>query len=500
MPPRTSQAPGRVRRAAAHAAKGAALALLFANVASASPDGAEPPAKAEKKDDARAAGSVLLLPVSIVRAAEPESDRPPAATARPAAKDAAAVAQGRKLDAILSDGVQDLGLTLDLSDRPSLQPADLTEVELVALAAKGGRWVVAPSIDTRGSDLLVRIVAVAPSSSVAWVRTERMKPGDLPVRGVVMLRDLVEARGGRAPGDRVPSGRAPSAEAAPSLAVPARSQGRAILAVNAAFFGGFVGYSIQRSSGSDDPRLLYPLMALGATVGIGASTIVAEEWDVGVGDAWYLSAGAWWPAMSGMFIAQGRATAQTSERYTYGLVGAGSGLGLATLSLAIGGGMSEGGALMTHSGGALGTFLGAMTEFARRGTTEGDPPYRGLGYGAAVGVTVAGALATQVAVEPSRVLLIDLGAGVGGLVGAAATSPFIFGSDKTKVDYRAFVLTTMSTTAVGGAAAWFWSRKAGGGHALGTVGVPFAGIIGESHGPDGKPIPVFGAGLRGELR
>jgi hypothetical protein len=105
-----------------------------------------------------------------------------------------------------------------------------------------------------------------------------------------------------------------------------------------------------------------------------------------------------------------------------------------------------------------------------------------------------------VSVDPSRVLLIDLGAGVGGLVGAAATSPFIFGRDKSKVDYRAFVLTTMGTTVAGGVAAWFWSRKATGGRSIRDLGVPYAGIIGESYGPDGKPVPIFGAGLQGQLR
>jgi hypothetical protein len=500
MHSRRSRGRWRVRSAAAHLARGAALTLLVTNAALAVPDAAEPAPRGEKGDEARQGGSVLLLPVWIVRAREPGPDRPSAAPARPAVKDAAAIAEGQKLDAVLSDGVQDLGLTLDLSGRPSIEPADLTEADLVDLAAKGGHWVIAPSIDARSSDLLVRIVAVAPSSNVASVRTERMKPSDLPLRGVVMLRDLIETRAPRGAADHGRARRADSADVPQPLAIPARSQGRAILAANAALFGGFVGYSIQRSSGSDDPRLLYPLMALGATVGIGGATIVADEWDVGVGDAWYLSAGGWWPALAGLSIARGKQNSQTSERYTYGLVGAASGLGLATFSLAVGGGMSEGGALMTHSGGAIGTFLGAMTEFAYRGTTEGEAPYRGFGYGAAAGVTVAGVLATQVSVDPSRVLLIDLGAGLGGLVGAAATSPFIFGRDKSQVDYRAFVLTTMGTTVVGGAAAWFWSRKTGGRRANPGVGVPFAGIIGESFGPDGKPVPVFGAGLRGELR
>ena len=44
-----------------------------------------------------------------------------------------------------------------------------------------------------------------------------------------------------------------------------------VLAVNATLYGGVVGYSIQRSSGSEDPRLLYPLLAVGAGIAGGSA-------------------------------------------------------------------------------------------------------------------------------------------------------------------------------------------------------------------------------------
>jgi hypothetical protein len=344
--------------------------------------------------------------------------------------------------------------------------------------------------------MIVRLVAVAPGSKVAVVRTEAVKSADLPVRAVVMLRDIMAVRP-TATGE--PPRRSPDRiEAPPAFAVPARSQGRSVLALNGALFGSFIGYSLQRGSGGDDPRLLFPLMALGTGLGLGASTIVAEEWDVGLGDAWYLSAAAWWPALSGLFLARSRADSDPSTEYSYALIGALSGLGLATTSLALGGGMSQGGALMAHSGGAFGNLLGALTELTVRGeaTLKGDPPYRGLGYGAGIGVVLAGAAAIKNDIEPSRVLAIDLGAGLGGLAGAAVTSPFIF-RQRTATGDRTFLVTTMGCTIAGGVAAYWFTRKPSAPKSAAPSVFPYAGPIGESIAPSGARSPVVGVALSG---
>src|SRR5258708_39064903 len=66
---------------------------------------------------------------------------------------------------------------------------------------------------------------------------------------------------------------------------PLRSQGRAILAVNAGLFGAFASFGLEKASGSDDPRVLYPLLALGTGSGVGAALLVADEWDVTTGAA-----------------------------------------------------------------------------------------------------------------------------------------------------------------------------------------------------------------------
>ena len=433
---------------------------------------------------------MLLLRTAIVGASESSG-----AASRPSSRELLANAQAQKLDVLLGDAIQDLGLTLDLSERSTQEAAEFTDVELVARAAKRGRWVIYPSIDARGSEPVVRLAGVAPGTKTVIVRVEPVKSAELPVRAVVMLRDVVSRRGAYS----TEPARATPLEPRPSFAVPARSQGRAILAFNSALFGGFVGYAVQRGSGSDDPRLLFPLMALGTGLGLGASAIVSEEWDIGIGDAWYLSAGAWWPAISGLFIAKSRRDVDPPSEYGYALVGSLAGLGLATTSLAIGGPMSEGGALMTHSGAAFGLVLGGMTELAIRDNGSGKTPYRGLGIGTGAGVLIAGAAARWVTVEPSRVLIIDLGAGIGGLAGAAAASPFIV-KDRTEGGDRAFLLTTMGTTVAGGVAAWLWTRKSTPAPPAKALSLPHFGVGIIAAAPPGfVSDPAIGLDVSGPL-
>src|ERR1019366_4530472 len=127
---------------------------------------------------------------------------------------------------------------------------------------------------------------------------------------------------------------------------------------------------------------------------------------------------------SGFLIAAGQDVQPLTDRYSWGVGGGFLGLGLATLALTRTT-MDDGDATLTHSGGALGLLLGGTVDWIARGVTT-VTPYSGMGYGSAIGLVGAGFLATQVTVSPSRVLLIDLGAGGGALVGAAAASPLIF--------------------------------------------------------------------------
>src|SRR6185436_19353304 len=133
-------------------------------------------------------------------------------------------------------------------------------------------------------------------------RVERVGSADVSARGLVLLRDLLSSTQG--PTD-IASPR-PQESATSGIMTPLRSQGRAVLAANAALFGAFMAFSVQRASGSEDPRLLYPLLTLGTGLGLGSALLVAEEWNVSTGAAWTLAGGAWWGAASGILIANGR--------------------------------------------------------------------------------------------------------------------------------------------------------------------------------------------------
>jgi hypothetical protein len=317
--------------------------------------------------------------------------------------------------------------------------------------------LLSPSIRIEDSRIEIRLVLADADSKSLHVRVELTSKQELHVRAAVMLRDLV-VEAGRSSSNSQSAAQDHGQPLHGTLASPASSTGRIVLGVNATLFGGMLGYSIQRASGSEDPRLLYPLLALGAGVGLGGSIIAAEEWDVGVGDAWFLSAGAWWPTVAGQLIYAGRFGTDPhaeTERWSAGLIGGMTGLGVATLGLALGH-MSDGGALLAHSGGGVGLVLGGVTEALVRGDVM-HTPLAGMGYGAALGWMASAALATQVRPATARVVAVDLGALLGGLGGAALASPLVFG-EPTPDQQRAFVGAIGAATLGGGIVSWIVTR------------------------------------------
>jgi hypothetical protein len=274
-----------------------------------------------------------------------------------------------------------------------------------------------------------------------------------------------------------------------------RSQGRAVLAVNAGLFGGFTAFSAQRASGSTDPRVLYPLLALGSGIGVGGALLVADEWDITAGDAWFLSGGAWWGAASAFLIAAGKEVEPLDDRYAWGVGGGLIGVTFATFALTRTT-MDDGDAMLANSGGAVGLLLGGATELLYRGMTTAEiTPNTGMGYGTAVGLLAAGALATRVTISPSRVLLIDVGVGGGALLGAAVGSPLIF-QNPTAAKTRGWLSTSIGGSLLGGALAWWLTRDAASSGKAALAGAPTVGIIGESQTPRG-PVPAYGIGWAG---
>ncbi|WP_437808966.1 hypothetical protein [Sorangium sp. So ce1078] len=482
--------------------RGRASALAFAAAFTAALPAPAEPAKFGRA--APPAGSGQASPTGSGRPARPARSAVvlPTALAPDAAERAAPLASA--LDGLLSDTAQDLGLSVDLADRAAARSRP-DEAELMERARSSDRLFIAPSLDLRGDEVELRLALASGGARSLRVRVERVARDDLAVRAAVMLRDLVaELDGGAA---AVP----PLGQAAPCaercrgrLATPARSLGKATLAANATLYGGLVGFSIQRSSGSDDPRLLYPLLAVGAGIGLGGAIIIAEEWDVGVADAWYLGSGTWWPTIAGHLIYQGRfaehAEDPGQERWASGLIGGTAGITLAALGLSLGR-MSEGGALMAQSGGGLGLMLGGLVEWAARGDVQ-RTPIAGMGYGAALGWLAAAAAATQLDITASEVLTVDVGALLGGLGAAALASPLVFESP-TEAQQRAWVGATAGGFLLGAGVAWCVTRPAAAGArgaspSWNRFGLPMLGVIGESV-VGSRRAPALGLGWQGAI-
>jgi hypothetical protein len=406
--------------------------------------------------------------------------------------------QAQELDATLRDALQDLGMHVPIGEP---QAATATrDIDLVERAASGadGTWVVSPRIEPGdGGAYLVRILAVAPKSKEIRTRVELVKAPDVAARGLVMLRDLVRTN---APAP-------PPAPCPPATVQPApvqRSAGRAVLAINGTLFGGFVAYGLHRVTRTDDSfgdaRVAIPLATLGAGVGLGASLLVAEEWDITPAMAWYVAAGTWWGVAAGLFFASGFDIGRSpgssiNDRFYVAISGGGIGLSLATFALTRKR-VDEGGMLLTHSSAAMGLLVGGLVEVMANGPNDpfARPPSTGWGFGTAFGLVGGGTLALLVRVPPTRVLLVDLGSVLGGLAGAAAGSPLIVDNkepDKT----RGWAIATLAGAVAGtGAAIWF-TRSIKPPAIAWRFGTPYVGMIGTPL-REGDP-PAMGVGVHG---
>lgn len=446
------------------------------------------------------------LPVVIWPTLTPAGDAPAAgALRRPQlATERTVFERAQELDATLRDAVQDLGFTLFVADTGPA-PGRTRDADLLRRAGSsaagvgqdGGTWVVSPRVESAGGDAyVVRIVAVPPQGRELRVRVETVQGDSVSARGLVMLRDLLSpqtAAQATVEGDLERKGKGNTQ----GVMAPPRSEGRAVLAVNAGLFGAFTAWSLQKASGTDDPRVLYPLLALGTGIGVGGALLVADEWDVTTGDAGFLAAGAWWGAASALLIGVGRGVEPINDRYTWGVAGGLIGLSLATFGVTQRR-MDEGGATLAHSGAAFGLLAGGAVEMFYKGTTTNIQPYTGMGYGTGIGVVAAGTLATLFPVSPSRVLLVDVGLGGGALIGAAAASPLLF-ENVTEASTRAWLSATMAGSLVGGAAAWWLTRN--GEPAKVTSwqnGLPSAGVIGTSPTRGGE-VPIYGVAWSGNM-
>jgi hypothetical protein len=438
-----------------------------------------------------------------------------AATARPTVLLATVIAEGgalhapapadaelgplaASLDALLTDTAHDLGLAVVSGPRAALDPAHLGDAELLSQARSSGGVLVLPSlraVPNAPRDVEIRIAVAAPSARSLLVRSERVARDDVPVRAVIFLRDLVADLGG--------SSVVVAARPAPLGVItrpPAPGTGRPVLLVASTIFGAFAGYSIQRSSGSSDPRVLYPLLAVGAGIGLGASIIAADEWEVSAGEAWYVAAGAVWPTLAGHLLYEGRFSPRVeNDRWVFGLVGGTTGLTLSVLGLTLHG-MSDGGALLATSGGSFGLVFGGLTEALVKGDIH-HTPFSGMGYGAGLGWLVAAAAATQLRVSPGRVLTVDLGTLIGSLGGAAVGSPLLL-HEPDAARQRGWLAATGGGALVGATIALIASRGSKSAaspskrHARLPPVMPSIEVLGES-ALGALRAPIVGVSVRG---
>src|SRR5690606_16614266 len=147
--------------------------------------------------------------------------------------------------------VQDLGYTLDVAD-PGPAAGHARDIDMLERAqhssphgsspTDAGTWVVSARLEQGSGDTyLLRMVAVAPRSKQLRVRVERVSGADVAVRGLVLLRDLLAST----PISVESTGPRPQESAGTGIMAPLRSQGRAVLAANAALFGAFMAFSVQ---------------------------------------------------------------------------------------------------------------------------------------------------------------------------------------------------------------------------------------------------------------
>jgi hypothetical protein len=345
----------------------------------------------------------------------------------------------------LEEGALDLGLQ-PLWLAPSTGAA-LDEAALLAHASQG--WSAAFELQRAEHGIEVRLIAVAPKQSLLRVRRETATQDNLEVVLLRLLRDVARPTASLDGQCGCQTNSQDGADSELGQPAPRDLDGRAYLAVTGAMVGGYTGYALEHIAGSGNPRIIYPLMTVGAGVGVAASLVAADEWHVSMGEAWYLSAATLWSTASALLISDGVKLSDPSHRHAYGLLGTATGLSLGTLAVATSD-IGQGSALVTQSGAIFGGLLGGVGERLVN-TDLTKPPTLGLGLGLGIGALGAGFAATRLpSPDPSRVVYIDLAAFLGALTGAAVASPAIVGRTVTQTETRLWLGSVLLGTLIGG--------------------------------------------------
>lgn len=234
------------------------------------------------------------------------------------------------------------------------------------------------------------------------------------------------------------------------------SQGKATLAAAGALFGGYLGFAIENVGGSADAALVYPLVALGAGVGVATALVAAEEWPVSRPRAWYIAGGGFWLTGAAVLVAYEQDLAHASDRYPYGLIGTAVGIGVAS-AVSSYREVSEPQALLSHEGGAFGTLAGGLID---RLVNPDDArlPALGMGVGGSVGWLTASLIGPFLLPElsSSRVLFAGLGGSLGALAGAAVASPALVNADRREPKKEGILFASALGGLVLGSVVGYW--------------------------------------------
>lgn len=370
----------------------------------------------------------------------------------PTVADGEVRARADELDATLREAIEDSGFSLAIPDADELARG-LRDSSLVERATAGehGRWVLSPRLEREAGRWHLRFVAVAPGDRELRVRIDEATTLDLPARALVALRQLLLRRSASQP--VAPPIESPeSSSARNGVLAPPRTSGRMTLALTGAAFGAFGGYAVERSSGSSDSRLVFPLIAVGSTVGAGAAILAADEWNLASDSAYAVGLGVVTGTIGGYALGRQYASGNPEiSPFAYGVSGGVVGLALSIRAVSLSTGTDV--APIIASGAFLGALGGGLTARMIDGGLHASPTL-GVGEGIGAGLVAAAVLASVAQPDPNHLVNVDFGAGLGALVGAAAGSPFLLQSATTSTD-RAFLACTTGGALAGGILGWW---------------------------------------------
>lgn len=446
------------------------------------------PAPNRSEGEARAAGSSSQMPPPGIQASErhdasdldpslrsnAETAAPPVSPAQNAPPDQRIATH--ELDRVLSEAANDLGLEVQrVSPTTFGDELDYTAWEVGLGTPAPGHVNMGTILERSQGQWFARIVLAFPDGTFRSVRTT-VTEANYEVPLIKALRQLT-------PRAAAPQSAAVSPAALPHANSERHSEGRPILAANGALLGGYVGFTLENAGGVAETRLVYPLIALGAGVGLAASLIVADEWDVTRADAWYVSAASTWLTAGAILVANDLDLRHATDRYSYGLIGTAAGLGVSGIVISQRE-VTDAESLFAHSGGLLGVVMGGLTQRLLEPTSS-EMPGLGMGLGATAGVLIAGVggAALLPDLSSSRVLFADLGALLGGLAGAAVATPALVGKQPPDArDERIFVGSALAGLTLG-AVLGYW---------LG----PDTDVDAASHGPPPVGLHIAPGGAR----